>query len=129
MATAAPTLRIRYAMLPEVAATSPDRHTLPHRLNVTTRTAGRLADAVTGTPTRTDSTATRAARARRIRMPSRSVADRARVRQCRSQLRCFQRHEDEHSEHSEHATRRTTHARGTGRTRHTRKCQDERITA
>src|SRR4051795_731538 len=89
MATEAPTLRIRYAMLPEVAATSPYRHTFPHRLNVTTLTAGSLADAATGTPASTDSTATRVARARRLRMPSRSAAPGAPDRQCRSQLRCF----------------------------------------
>src|SRR4051812_7169138 len=88
MATEAPALRIRYAMLPEVAATSPYRHTFPHRLNVTTRTAGSLADAAPGTPISTESTAIRAARRSRIRMPSRSAACRAVARQTRSQLRC-----------------------------------------
>src|SRR3954447_22232378 len=89
MTTEAPALRTRYAMLPEVAATSPNRHTFPHRLNVTTLTAGGVADAATGTPAGTDKTATRAARTRRIRMPSRSVGSLGHGRKSRSQDGCY----------------------------------------
>src|SRR5690348_13831076 len=88
MTTEAPTLRTLYAMLPEVAATSPYRQTFPHRLKVTTLTDGSAADAATGAPASTDNTATSAATARRIRMPSRSAAHGGEARQCRSQHRC-----------------------------------------